>query len=151
MEALDTTQLAGLIAQKEKCLVHLRDLVKRQLALIVDGEISQLLKVLSAKQQLIGKLRTLEKSLAPFQHQDPESRRWRSREDRAACAERAAACKALLAEIVEAEKTSEHRLASRRDEIARRLHATHTAARARGAYQNDASSAIGMLDVASEQ
>ncbi len=150
MEALDTNQLGGLIAQKEKCLVHLRDLVKRQLALIADGEITQLLKVLSAKQQLIGKLRALEKSLAPFQQQDPESRRWRSPEERAACAEQATACKALLAEIVEAEKASETRLATRRDEIARRLHATHTAARARGAYQNDTGSTTGMLDVASE-
>lgn len=151
MEALDTHQLAGLIAQKEKCLVHLRDLVQRQLALTMDGEITQLLKVLSAKQQLIGKLRALEKSLAPFQHQDPERRQWRSRKDRAACAERAAACKALLAEIVEAEKTSESRLATRRDEIARQLHATHNAARARGAYQNDSGPTTGMLDMASEK
>ncbi len=150
MQTLDTHKLAERIGQKHQCLVHLRDLARRQMALIAAGDMTQLLKVLSAKQHLIGSLQAIEKDLAPYRHDDPEQRRWPSPADRARCAQQAAACRELLAEIVRAEKSSESGLAERRDEIARRLQVAHVATRARVAYGGPPDPSPGMLDLASE-
>ncbi|OHB77396.1 MAG: hypothetical protein A2W31_05945 [Planctomycetes bacterium RBG_16_64_10] len=150
MTPLETDHLSDLIARKRACLAELRDLGRRQMALIETGSMTQLLKVLAAKQHLIGVLQGIEQALAPFRDQDPQQRRWRSPADRAQCAEQADLCGQLLREIVAQEKESEGRMLQRRDEAAARLRHVHAAAQARGAYQDGTAVRTGMLDLASE-
>ncbi len=131
---LSTDLLGDLIRRKHNCLLHLRDLGARQLGLVRQGSMDELLDVLAAKQQLLVELQRIERGLDPFRGQDPEARAWRSPDDRQRCAEELARCDALLAEIMAQEKQSEQELIRRRDEAARRLQGAHTAAQARQAY-----------------
>ena len=149
MESFETDRLAELISRKLACLVQLCDLGRQQADLIEKDEMTQLLKVLAAKQHLIGSLQSMERELAPFRNQDPQQRQWRTPADRARCADEASLCRQMLAEIVTQEKQSEGRLAKRRNEAAQRLRLAHAAAQACGAYQNDTRTDTGMLDVMS--
>ncbi len=149
MTALDTDLLSDLIRRKHNCLLHLRDLGERQLELVREGGMSELLDVLAAKQQMLVELQRIERGLDPFRDQDPDARLWRSPDDRRRCAEQLARCEALLAEIVIQEKRSETDLIHRRDEAARRLQGVHTAAQARDAYMARPQQAAAGLDLTS--
>lgn len=145
---LETDLLADRISKKHDLLVQMRDLGKRQIEFIELGDLTQLLRVLSAKQRLLSGLQSVEKELLPFRNQDPESRTWRSAEDRARCAQIARSTETLLAEIMLQERQSETHLSARRDEAAVALEGAHTAAEARGAYTNYAPQG-GHLDLSS--
>jgi hypothetical protein len=150
MGPLETDRLSELVARKRACLAELCDLGRRQFELIEGDDLTALLKVLAAKQHLIGSLQGIERELLPFRDQDAEQRQWRSAADRARCAQEADVCQQLLAAIVTQEKKSEARLAVRRNEAAKRLRLAHAAALASGAYQSDQRSERGILDVMSE-
>ncbi len=141
---LSTDLLGDLIRRKHNCLLHLRDLGQRQLALVRRGSMDELLDVLAAKQHLLVELQRIERGLDPFRQEDPEQRTWRSAEERQRCAEELARCDSLLAEIMTQEKQSEHELIRRRDEAARRLQGAHRAAQARQAYTEDAPASAGL-------
>jgi hypothetical protein len=134
MTALDTDTLSQLVRARYTCLVRLRDMGAKQLELIQDDNMTALLDLLSAKQRPLVELRRIELALDPFRGQDPDQRRWRGAEDRAACSRTAAECEALLREIVTREKQCEATLTRRRDEAAVRLQGFHVAGQARGAY-----------------
>src|SRR4051812_15511589 len=98
-----TDILSERLEQKLELLSQLRDLGLHQAALIRAGDMTQLLKLLSAKQRLLAALQSLERALDPFRHEDPETRVWTSA---AACqrsAQIAAECEELLRTIVEEE------------------------------------------------
>ncbi len=143
----ETDLLAELINQKHDVLVQMRDLSRQQSELIGRGEISQLLAVLSAKQTLLIQLQKLEKQLTPFRDQDPESRQWRSVQDRQRCRQVAERCETLLKEIMLVERQSETDLTYRRDQAAERLQGVHGAAQARRAYAGATSPVRSRLDV----
>ena len=130
-----TEQLAGLIAKKHEVLVQLRAVGVRQTDLVAGGEISALLKLLSAKQQLIGRLQELERALKPYYAGDPEKRAWRSPEERAQCAAQANECNALLEEVVQLEKMGAEKMNERKNEVAQQLQQVHAAAHVRSSYQ----------------
>ncbi len=144
-----TDVLADLIRAKRTCLMRLRDMGRRQLELIEAGEMTGLLDLLSARQKSIGQLQRIERALDPFRSEDPQQRRWRSPQDRAACAEQIQQCDALLGEIVSQEKCAEAALIRRRDQTAARLQEVHQAARARGAYAAPPSP-VSQVDLCSE-
>jgi hypothetical protein len=150
MTPLETDHLFDLVARKCACLTELRELIRRQMELIDGGSMTRLLKVLAAKQHLLGTLQGIEQGLAPYRDQDPEARVWRSPARRAECAQQAARCQQLLHDIVTQEKDSAARMTRRRDAAASQLRATHAAARAHGAYQADKRIETGMLDLMSE-
>jgi hypothetical protein len=150
MPTLDTDMLADLIRAKRTCLIQLRDMGRRQLELIDGGDMTTLLDLLAAKQRTLNQLQRVERALDPFRGQDPETRPWRSPDDRAACAEQLAQCEALLGEIVSQEKLSETQLVRRRDEAAARLQGAHLASHARGAYAGVPYANVNQLDLSSE-
>jgi hypothetical protein len=149
MASLGTDILADLIRAKRACLAQLRDMGRQQLEWIEAGEMTRLLDVLSARQRTIGQLQRIERALDPFRADDPQQRRWRSPQDRAACAEQLQQCETLLGEIVSQEKCSEAALIRRRDQSAARLQEIHLAAHARGAYAASPSP-INQVDLCSE-
>lgn len=131
---LATDQLADLISRKHECLGQLYELGRQQLALVEAGDITALMHVLSAKQQLIATFRKIEAGIDPFRCEKPEERVWRSPADRADCAARIEQSETLFREILEQEKRSEQSLQRRRDDAAHQLQGVHAARNARGAY-----------------
>ncbi len=145
----ETERLSELVSQKQTLLVQLRDLGRRQLESIDAGDVGVLLKVLSAKQRLLTALHEIERGLDPFRNQNPETRRWRTPDDRQRCAQLVLRCEALLNEVMQQEKQSESQLKLRRDEAATRLQGAHAAAEARGAYHANPTTMQGQLDLSS--
>ncbi len=135
MAELTTTRLAELIGKRCRCLVQLRDLGRKQAELIADGDLGALMRILSAKQELIAALEALERELKPFHDQTPESREWASPAARAACAADAEECRRLLAEVMTIEQAGERQMTMRRDGVASQLQSLGAAARVREAYQ----------------
>src|SRR4051812_21701390 len=131
-----TEKLATLISKKHEVLVQLRAIGARQSDLVASGEMTSLLKLLAAKQQLIGGLQQLERELKPYYAGDPEQRVWRTPEARAHCANEASQCNVLLEEIVRMEKDGAERMTARKNEVAQQLQQVHAAAHVRNAYQS---------------
>jgi hypothetical protein len=150
MTHLETDVLAELIRKKRDRLLDLREMGKRQMELVCDGEMARLLDVLAAKQRVLNDLQRVERDLDPFRGQDPEQRRWRNAKSRAECAKMLDECQQLLRETVEQERQSEAALTVRRDEAAVKLEGAHMAGRARGAYINQGGTTISQLDLTSE-
>jgi hypothetical protein len=130
-----TEQLAAIIAKKHEVLMQLRAVGLRQTDLVASGEITSLLKLLAAKQQLIGRLQDVERELKPYYAIDPEQRTWRSPEERSQCARQADECNSLLEEVVRLEKLGAEKMNVRKDEVAQQLNQVHAAAHVRNAYQ----------------
>ncbi|MHB8902361.1 MAG: hypothetical protein ACYC6Y_26680, partial [Thermoguttaceae bacterium] len=121
MTPMETDTLFELIRQKRDLLLSLRNMGRRQLELVAEGEMASLLDVLAEKQRVLGSLQRVERGLDPFRNQDPDSRIWRNAEARAGCSRLLDECQSLLRETVEQERQSEAALTVRRDEAAVRL------------------------------
>lgn len=151
MTAAKTELLAELIGQKYECLSELHQLGAQQLVLADRGDATQLLKVLSAKQQSLAHLQQIERRLDPYRSEDPESRTWPSPAARSACATMVERAELLFREILEQERRSEELLRRRRDETAAQLAVANSAQHARGAYTESGSRPTGQLDLSSER
>ncbi len=151
MSSLETDILAQLIGNKHELLVQLRDAGRRQLELIEAGDMTQLLRLLSSKQRVLGGLQDVERRIDPFRGQNPDQRIWRTPAERDRCSQMSAQCELLLAEVVEGEKRGEARLTSHQDRTAAQLELAQHASQARAAYVDLApASAYGHLDLSSE-
>ncbi len=133
----DTDRLAQLLRARHDCLEELRDLGRRQMELIEQGELSALLDLLVVKQRSIGRLQQIERALEPFRDQPPEQRRWRSTEHRLQCAELVDRCQSLLAEVLAAEKQCEAALLSRRQQTLELLEKMQMAGNVQAAYTGE--------------
>jgi|GEM_PF-676686 len=114
----DTDLLAALVAARHRILELLVQLGRQQLATADAGATPDLLKLLAAKQAVLGQLRDVQRQLDPFQLQDPEARVWRSPDNRLRCQEQAHRCEELLAESMRLENEGESALARWRDRAA---------------------------------
>jgi hypothetical protein len=151
MDTSQTDQLAELIAAKHGCLRQLVELGRAQLELIEANDLPRLLRVLAAKQTLIGQLQTVNRSLGPFRQQDPESRVWRSPELRERSAEQLRMCDEMFSLVTGQEQESEQRLRTQRDDVGDRLRLANAADRARSAYATSQSRSTHELDLASNE
>ncbi len=116
-----TEQLAKLMRRKRDLLAQMLTVGLRQQELIEQESITDLLKLLSAKQQLIDAVVQTEESLNDFRHEDPDQRDWTSADARAACAKDADDCRRLYDQIVKLESEQETKLSDRRDNLATQL------------------------------
>ena len=133
----ETDQLVQLIDQKHEVLSQLLTLSQYQLRLAGhDDHISDLMRVLGAKQTLIERLTRIDRQLDPFRQQDPESRVWRSASERTICSQKAAKCETILNELKTLEQKSTEVVTSHRDEITRMLRETKTSSDSTVAYEN---------------
>ena len=131
----NTETLAQLLRQKRAVLEQLAAVAVRQAALIESGDMTELIKLLSAKQKLINALQTAEKLLSPYRGEDPEQRVWKSPEARAACAADSQTCSRLLAQVLEMERNQEQQMMGRRDAVAMQLRQAQSAHQVASAYQ----------------
>lgn len=150
MPHADTNTLARLVRRKHDCLAQLLALGREQQALVVDGDLNELLRVLAAKQRWLAVLQEAQQQLAPFRDQAPGDRQWANEADRQQCAHLLQRCEAMLGEIVAQEKQSENILERRRDETSTRLQGMHVAETARSAYSHSGADHGGQLDLSSE-
>jgi alpha-D-ribose 1-methylphosphonate 5-triphosphate diphosphatase PhnM len=146
----ETDLLAELAFRRHGLLVQLRELGRRQLELIEQGDMTQLIHLLSAKHHLLAELQQVEKRLDPYRAQNPDSRRWRTAKLREECAEVVAKSNGLLQEILDQEKRGATSLQKHRDEAAARLQMAHSAGHARAAYATTHALAA-RLDVSTQQ
>jgi flagellar biosynthesis/type III secretory pathway chaperone len=134
MKPLNTDNLAELIHKKHQLLTQLREIGLRQQQLVNESATAALLQLLGAKQHLIGALQLVERSLRPYQAEDPLQRQWASPADRDACVQREAECQVLLREVMDLERNQEVRMIERRDRAAAHLQRAGAAHQAIGAY-----------------
>ncbi len=146
-----TDILKDLIRVKRECLLQLRDMGRKQLALIDEGNMTSLMDILAAKQRPLVTLQRIERALDPFRKQDPRAARLAFGRRQAQCTEQLKQCETLLAEIVSQEKCCEAALICRRDEAAARLQGAHLAGYARHAYLPPADAQLPNLDLFSEK
>lgn len=145
----ETDVLLQLAARRRNLLEQLYALGRRQIELIGQRDMTQLIHVLSAKHHVLADLQQVEKRIDPYRSQDPESRRWRDPQLRRTCGEHVAEGDRLLGEIRQQEKASEESLRRHRDEAAERLRLAHSAAQTRAAYAVPAAAAS-RLDLSTE-
>lgn len=150
MSLMESHLLAEIVGRKHDCLLQLRELGRQQYELIGAGQMTQLLKLLSVKQQLIHQLQSLEQELDPFRGQDPAARQWSTPEARGACARLIESSQELFNEIMGCERESEQLLSRRRDETAERLRSAHYASAARQAYTGSSDEPGGYVDLSSQ-
>jgi hypothetical protein len=131
---LQTDVLAALVAAKLKIVELLAQLARRQLALAASGDMGDLLKLLAAKQTVLGQLQIVERRLDPFRAQNPDERIWASPADRARCQQQASRCDELLAETMQLERQGESEIVRRRDSASAALNHFSAAADAQVAY-----------------
>jgi hypothetical protein len=151
MSSNETDILSDLIRVKRECLLQLRDMGRKQLALIEEENMNSLMDILAAKQRPLFTLQRIHRALEPFRDQDPDKRVWRSPADRAQCAEQLKQCETLLAEIISQEKCCEAAMVRRRDEAAVRLQGAHLAGHARQAYLPQDNTSLSQLNLLSEK
>jgi uncharacterized protein YicC (UPF0701 family) len=146
---METDLLASFIGNKLAVLEQLRDLSRRQTEIVAQGDMPNLLQVLAVKQNLILELQAVEKRIDPFRDQDPDSRIWRSPEDRHRCRLVSQRCDAMLKEVMLIEKQCETALQQRRDECANRLQDLHRGSHAHAAYADSHAHVAHQLDLTS--
>ena len=134
MTSLPTEKLANLVTKRHQVLNQLCEVGRQQLAIADQVDVSALLQLLASKQGLIMELQHVERDLTPHRKESPEQRQWHSANDRAACAQRAHECNALLSEIIHLENQSEDRMTTRREEVATQSQQVYTSAQVRTAY-----------------
>jgi anti-sigma factor ChrR (cupin superfamily) len=99
----------------------------------------------------LSELQALDRDLAPYQQQTPQSRQWSSPAERTRCQQQAARCEAVLREILLIEKQAEEQMTQQRDAVAQRLATFNQSAQAARAYIPAAAMPqTGMLDLSSE-
>ena len=139
MTNLPTDILMQLVRARYTCLVQLRDLGRRQLELIDQGNVTGLLDLLTIKQKPLSDIQRVEKALDPYRTQDPEKRQWPSADQRAACwrdwSRSATSC---LRRSSSSEKRCEETMTRKRDNTAMELQRLRAAGQAHGAYLSPA-------------
>jgi hypothetical protein len=145
--AKSTEHLARLVSAKLQVLKILVQLAERQLALVQRGELTQLIKLLAAKQTVLGQLQTLEGELSPYRDDDPAVRVWSSSAARAACQAQATEANNLAARSLDLERRAESLMVARRDAAGEALAALQTASDAQTAYSPAAATALASLQI----
>lgn len=131
---MDTDRLIQLINAKHSVLAQLHELAQRQFVLAGEGDAAALVTLLAVKQRLLDTLSALEERLDPYREQDPQTRTWKSVEERAGCAGVAENCRTLLNEIMLLDQRGMELLKARQQQTLHTIHAAHDAANARSAY-----------------
>ncbi len=131
---MESQRLAQLAHCKLQIMQLLRKLAAQQLEVITGGDMTNLLKLLAAKQTVMDQLAKVEQQLDPYRGQDPETRDWPSTAVREECQRNVETCNELLSEVMRLEKQGEMEMVRRRDAASVQLAGMHGASEARHAY-----------------
>jgi hypothetical protein len=121
MESLDTARLTELAERKLHLLTQLRELSLDQHSLADQRRTDELLSVLSRKNDVIDRLRSIQDELKPFKAQEPEQRTWTSVTARNHCVELFRRSEVLIAEILVIDNQTLGEMTLQRDLVGQQL------------------------------
>jgi Mg2+ and Co2+ transporter CorA len=128
---MDGWELSELINQRRLALDELLTLGQQQRELIATGRMTELMRILSAKQQPIQRLTEIAQSLRQADHDDPADRQWPSEAVRQACRIEQQECLRIHQELLALEEACEAAMQANRTSIQNeinQLNASHQAA-----------------------
>ena len=141
---METLRLVQLVDCKLQILELLSRLARQQLEIIATGDMTSLLRLLSAKQTVMDQLQKVERQLDPFRDQHPDARAWPSPADRERCQQKVQRCNELVSEMMQLQRQAEAEMVRRRNDAAENLSGVHSASEARLAYGSELSSSVGL-------
>lgn len=118
---MDAATLSELVSQRHAVLIKLLKLSQDQIAAIQSGRMTDLMGILSAKQQPIQQLVNLGKQLKPAANDDPNSRSWPDPQSRIDCRQQQQQCDSMHQKLLEIEAACEEMLEANRADVSDRL------------------------------
>lgn len=143
-----TDLLLGCMRQRCEILEALRTLAESQAMTAGQAEIDLMLGVLGRKQALFEELADVQRLLQPYMHDDPESRLWRTPQQRQQCRQLAELGQRILRETMHIEQQTLEDMTLRRDAVATQLQDGQDSILAQTAYRADSLLGEGTLDIA---
>lgn len=131
-----TDKLYQLCEQRLHVLQQIRALTLQQYDQVHTLETDQLLSLLAQKQHLLDEIQSIQAQLIPYQQEDPDSRRWSSKERRAQCREWMEQGQGILKDLVALEAASIEALSQQRDGVASELQLYRSSQEVRSAYDS---------------
>ena len=114
-------QLADLVQQRGEILNQLIRMGQEQLTVIGKGHMSDLMRLLSRKQQPLNQLVELGEKLRAAKSDDPQTRVWESDSMRERCRKQQDECEKMNLEVLAIEAECEAKLSHNREELRQRL------------------------------
>jgi hypothetical protein len=148
---MDGPELAALIDDRYRTLQRLQQISSQQMDAISSGRMSQLMQLLSDKQEPLNRLAALAQQIRAAVGEDPESRIWESDLQRQQCREKQDACERIHRELFDLEGTCEAALRDSRVTLQQQLGRLDSVRAAANGYatRNEVSSRGATLDLTS--
>ena len=155
---MDSNTLATLVSQRFDTLVELLEISQHQVDAVKANRMTDLMRILSEKQQPIQRLSQLAQQLRPALADDPEARHWPDPSLRSRCKEQQQRCEVMHANLLQIEADCEAILQESRADMSERLERFSSGANAATGYSqaqnysssNTQSSAGSTLDLSSD-
>jgi uncharacterized protein YicC (UPF0701 family) len=133
---MDAATLCELVDQRHAVLIKLLKLSQDQIAAIQSGRMTDLMSILSAKQQPVQQLVNLGKQLKSAADDDPNSRQWTDPQARINCRQLQQQCDNMHEKLLEIEAACEELLQANRADVTDRLQRLSSGTDATSGYSN---------------
>jgi len=149
---MNGNEVAALIQQRWEILDQLLSISRLQMTAIEQGQMSELMRLLSEKQKPLNKLIELGDQLGVASADDSEDRHWDSNDIREQCRIQQDDCEKMNLELLAIEAECESKLSQNRNELRERLERVDSGWQAVSGYAEQASHATsgGSLDLSSD-
>ncbi|MDB4749332.1 flagellar protein FlgN [Rubripirellula sp.] len=152
MSIMNGKEVAALIQQRWEILDRLLSISRLQLSAIEQGQMSELMRVLSEKQQPLNQLIELGDQLGVANADKSQERHWESDDVRQRCKKQQEECEEMNLELLAIEAECEAKLSRNRDELRQRLERVDSGWQAVSRYADHSTQATtgGSLDLSSD-
>ena len=149
---MNGNEVATLIQQRWEILDQLLSISRLQMKAIEQGQMSELMRLLSEKQKPLNKLIKLGDQLGVASADDSDERLWDSNDIREQCRKQQDDCEKLNLELLAIEAECESKLSQNRDELRQRLERVDSGWQAVSGYADHSTQATtgGSLDLSSD-
>ena len=149
---MNGNEVAALIQQRWEILDQLLSISRLQMTAIEQGQMSELMRLLSEKQKPLNKLIKLGDQLGVASADDSDERLWDSNDIREQCRKQQDDCEKMNLELLAIEAECESKLSKNRDELRQRLERVDSGWQAVSGYADQAAPATsgGSLDLSSD-
>ncbi len=149
---MNGNEVAALIQQRWEILDRLLSISRLQMTAIEQGQMSELMRLLSEKQKPLNQLIELSDQLRVASVENAEERLWVSSDIREECRKQQDDCEKMNLELLAIEAESESKLSQSRDDLHQRLERVDSGWQAVSGYADHASHVTsgGSLDLSSD-
>lgn len=134
VEPIPCDRLVALLRQEQSLYARFLDLSRRQLGVIEQGDVSELLSLLGRKQEVLGQVEGVEQQLAPAKRYWEQMRASFSEDQRSLVESLIQAVRRVLEELIALEKQGEESLQAQRRRTLARIEQTDRGSRLGDAY-----------------